>query len=327
MKDERTPQPPDQPPDAGRREELLERLNALLAPLEGDLAPLGAAPERPVVFVVAAGPRCGSTLLSQLLAATGCFAYPSNFGARFWRAPVLGAMLAAALGADEGPVALTSRYGRPDGWSGPHEFGNFLRRWLPLGDSHKSEVERVPADTAAMVNAELAALEAFAGKPVMLRNVVYGLHIPQIRQVLSRPLFVYCRRDPLYAAQSILLARRKHMGSDAAWWSLRPANWRELAELEPPDQVAAQLREIERAVLADAEGLPPGSFLAVDYERVCASPAGAVAGILEYFAPAGLDVAWDREKNPLPESLECTNVRRLDEAEFARLRQAVEGAR
>lgn len=305
-------------------EALLERLNGALAQVEPEFAPPEGRPERPVVFVVGSGPRCGSTLFSQLLAATGAFAYPTNFIARFWNAPAFGASLFSALGLDSEPVRFDSELGRIEGWGGPHEFGNFLRRWLPLGDGHKSEVETVDADTAGMVNAELAALEKGGGRPVMLRNLIYGLHIPQVRQVLENSVFVYCRRDPLYQVQSVLLARKKVAGSYGQWWSVRPPGWRELLSLPPFEQVAAQVRAVSRVVLDDAGDLPAERFQVVDYERVCREPGAVVREVLERFAGAGLDVRWDEAANPLPGSFTCTNIRRMDEAEFSRVRDAVD---
>src|SRR5688572_22353457 len=78
-------------------EEGLRALNELLEPIQKQLEVQFKSPRLPVVFIIGA-PRSGTTSVSQLLAYSGRFAYISNFLARFWLAPLIGAKIEIALG-------------------------------------------------------------------------------------------------------------------------------------------------------------------------------------------------------------------------------------
>ena len=78
-----------------RLTELLNEINSELEPVEKELME-GQKLEYPVIFIVGAL-RSGTTLLTQWLANSGRFSYPSNLLSRFYKAPIMGAKLQLLL--------------------------------------------------------------------------------------------------------------------------------------------------------------------------------------------------------------------------------------
>lgn len=292
----------------------LEAMNSALAPAERDrIKDFDRPKQRPVIIVGA--PRSGHTVFSQILAATGAFGYITNFTARFWDAPVLGAELQRSLGPINEEVTFVSKHGRISGWSAPHEGGNFLRRLIKFSDNHVAD--RNPSDgEISEWRQEIAALEDFHGKNILLRNIIYGFNLPIVFDALPNALIVVVRRDPLFQAQSIYEARSEH-GDPNVWWSARPANFDSVRHLAWPDQIAGQIAGCYET-LAKMQEQHPGSFLNLAYEDICRSPEHAIS---QLFVSA--EIA--RSSNPIP-PLRSTNQIRISDQAIGDLRGALQTA-
>ena len=302
-------------------EQRLQRINRLLAPVNADLVAPFTEPELPVLFIVGA-PGSGTTLLAQALAVSGGLAYINNFVARFWQAPALAAQIDLALGLQRQsrPVDFQSTFGVTEHWSGPHEFGYFWERWFTFDQTHKVGAEPLARIDGAALQRELAALESVYAKPLFFKNLTCGLQIEFLATTLPTAVFVLCRRQPVYNAQSLLLARRERMGDDRLWFSLRPQEYPRLCRLPPCDQVAGQvhytLREIERALRT----LPAERHVAVAYEDLTADPRAAMAKLSASLPLARTAGPW--QVTQLPAAFPSANTRRVEVAEFQQLQDA-----
>lgn len=262
------------------REELLRRANALLRSVEQAVSE-ARTPERPVAFVVGP-PQSATTLVSQLLAASGCFGIVSNFAARFFEAPSLGLLLERAIepgGAQDG--GFESEYGVTRGWNEPHEFGYFWNRWFDQGqETHKlgpAELDRV--DSAGL-QAAVARMEAVALLPMAFKNNTWcTFQVAFLRRLFPKSLWIVCQRHPFYNAQSIALGRRNRYGDINAWWSVRPAQHRELAPLPWWDQVAGQVRHTIDDMEEGLRAVDEADIVRIRYDRLCEQPGEAVARI------------------------------------------------
>ena len=306
----------------GARDEDLQELNRLLAPVERRAIAGFSRPRWPIVFVFGA-PRSGHTLVSQVLAATGAFGFISNFVARFWEAPSLAARIERTLdlgAAGDGSSSFGSEFGKTSGWSAPHEGGNFLRRWIPFSDTHRADVRFVDDGKAAEILREVAALEDACERPIFLRNLVYGLNLDLVRQVFDQALFIRCTRDVVYQAQSILIARERVLGDRTAWWSLRPAEYGRIAGLPVCEQPVAQIYWTGKAIEAGLGGVPLARCLEVPYEELISNPRSEADRILRWVESFGAPPSGTLDG--IPGSLPSRNIQRLGDADLARIRSA-----
>lgn len=305
----------------GQDEAHLERLNRLLAPVEEDLRPADA-PDLPVTFIVGP-PRSGTTLLYQVLAATGAFTYVTNFAARFWMAPALALRIEQALDLHGGgSLDFESDVGRTGGWAGPHEFGYFWDRWFAPEETHHLQdrtLERVDAGSLAR---ELAAMERVDGRPLLFKNVRVGFHASFLDRVLEDAVFVLCRRDPLYTMQSILQTRQRVLGDAQAWWSIRPAAYPDLKDLPAEEQIAGQVHHTLTEMRAELDRLEEDQWTGVTYEALCEDPTGTVEQVAEIVEGSGASL--DLDLDTIPERFECRNEVKVEAATFDRLRRAAD---
>ncbi len=301
------------------QEHLLEWLNAALAPLEAEVIKDAMAPRLPTVFVVGA-PRAGTTLLAQLLASTGALAYVNNFVARFWSAPVVGALIDKALRVSGGTPSLEydSKFGTTAGWSGPHEFGYFWRRWLPVDDADATRSQQGDADVGELLR-ELYGLEQVYDKPLFFKNLRCTLHIPFLAATLPRAQFVLVRRNPLFNAQSILLMRQAKYGNQSEWGPIRPKEYSKLASRSPAEQAVGQVYYLLKEAKSALAQLDESRYLEIQYEGLCAQPTSVVSSIFERVFTDASQAAYVASAGSAGKRFESKNFQRVPDGEFSEL--------
>jgi hypothetical protein len=309
-----------------RQEDALRVLNERLVPLQQELEASFSTPLRAVIFIVGP-PRSGSTLVSQILGATSRFAYISNFVARFWLAPAIGAQIESALGIrSELPTnPFTSEFGVTKGWASPHEFGYFWSHWFDRGQSTHKVEERDLADIdAEALQRRVAAIESVYELPLLFKNNTWcTFQAGWLARIFPRSIFVVCRRDPLFVAQSMLRARRERLGSVAAWWSMRPSSYRHLLKLAWHDQIAGQALEIEREMDEALREVPASRKIEVPYRSLCGDPRSFAATIGRAVYPDWC--ANDSEQIPL--SFTHTDEQQIGDIEWDLLRKSIDRLR
>lgn len=249
----------------------LDELNGLLAPVEAREIERFDRPTMRPVFVVGA-PRSGHTVTSQLLAASGAFGYITNFTSRFWLAPLIGARTQSALGLEDA-VDFQSVHGRTGGWSNPHEGGYFLRRFITFSATHVADRPITPGEVAVW-RKEIAALEAFHGKPVMLRNVVYGMNMGHVAAAFPDAVIVVCHRSKPAHVASILRSRAE---AGDGWWSARPAGYEDWLGL--PDEIQA-VRQIDGCMNLIDRYRSVMTMIDLDIEKIQEAPRREIAHVL-----------------------------------------------
>lgn len=260
-------------PKDPRYEAILEHLNAELA--RG--APGGESAFTAPLLIVAGLPRSGTTLVYQLLAATGAFVYPSNVVARFYRRPVAGwrveRLLEPLLPARE--PSLASRAGRTEAWHGAHELGYFWHAHLPFERNHEPPAEALASWDHRPMARELAALQSEDGRPLVVKNPVLGYVLGTLLARIPEARIAWVERAPLAVACSIYRTRLAEVGDARRWWSVRPAGVEALADRSPEEQIAFQIRSLldarERARAGHGD-----RWLDLEYRAVCRDPGAAV---------------------------------------------------
>lgn len=275
---------------AFRKNELLERL---LRELSEDLQPAESllasryknshCMEFPLVLVM--GPlRSGTTLFMQWLANTGLTAYPTNLLSRFYQVPIIGAKIQLLLTdprfsfRDElvefsQQAEYKSENGKTRGALAPNEFWYFWRRFLaePARDAWTDEELRLSMDMRTM-RAELAGMMAVFQKPFAAKGMLFNYNIPLLDSVFDKVLFIQIRRDPVANVASVLEARKRQLGSEAAWYSFRIPEYKQLRGLSPVSQSAGQVYYINKAIARGMASVNESRKLVVDYEEFCRQP-------------------------------------------------------
>jgi Sulfotransferase family len=279
-------------------ESFLRELNEVLEPRERELySDLDV--QAPFLFVLGL-PRSATTLTSQLLAYCLDVGYVDNVAARFWLAPVHGIRISRELLGDERPQArFESDYARTADLHGIHEFGYFWRRWLrkesfaDVARAHEREDE-IDWDGLRLTLANVQA--ALGGKAVAAKNILASYHLPRLREVLGKVVYVYVERNLLDAAVSILDARRKYYADPRTWWSYAPPEVEELLELDEWGQVAGQVHYLRRLY---ERGLPEAGLDVVvrtTYEEIATRPRSLLEAVAECSREAhGVELAIAQE--------------------------------
>lgn len=266
-------------------EKLLGELNDALEPAESLLldSALSQEEKKPPVFVF--GPlRSGTTLFMQWLASTGSFAYPSNLLSRFYRAPLVGAMIQLMLtdsrygfrdemAGIEAQVNYESDNGKTRGILAPNEFWYFWRRFLPFADRDWATDEelhrRVDTDT---LKKEVVGLGQLFQKPFAMKAMILNYNIPFLASVFPEAIFIQLRRDPVTNVASVLEARRRQYGREDVWYSFKIPEYETLAEMPPLPQCAGQIHFNNLAISKAMQKIEECRRMVVDYENFCERP-------------------------------------------------------
>lgn len=297
-------------------EDTLDLINLVLWDAEEEIIQGYNSPEKPVVFIIGA-PRSGSTLLHQLLASTGAFGYITNYIARFWDAPYIGALQQKVFGFGKyaQKMILHSDLGRTNGLHQPHHFSRFWYRWFDWDEDHYMR----HVQEKSFLQGEVAALEQLYDKPMLFKSEYCGMQIPFLRKTFKKPKFIICTRNITYQAQSLLLSRKKMFGSYDEWFSLKPKEYNELKELTPYEQVVGQIRRIMQQILGDLEGLGLNDYIFVSLENLQHCPRQKIS---EIFASLFSETTIPKLDH-IPKRLEDTNTKRLPLEEWNKIIAAV----
>jgi Sulfotransferase family len=254
---------------AGNR--ALDRAEAVL--LRADRRPLASPP-----ILILGAPRCGSTLLAQVM--IGCLdvSYLSNLHCALHGSPALAERL-VRLGPRPAMV-YESRHGATSGWLAPSECGPFWYRFFRRNPQRVAPAEADPRSMARL-RASVAAFQAAAGRPIVFKNLICSLRVAATARALPEALFVVVHRDLLANARSLLAARLDVTGSYERWWSAQPPGYEALVRLPPEEQVVGQIRGVAATIAADRAEVGGDRFVDVHYEQLCADPAAVVRSVCE----------------------------------------------
>ena len=295
---------------------FLEGLNDAVQSLEASLDPGETGAGHPIVFIVGP-PRSGTTLLSQVLVAGTNIGYIDNLSARFWDAPATGFALSQEVLGDARQTLFQSTFGRTDMPSDPHEFGRFWREHLGYEDMRQRPPEHERTIDWASLRRTLRRLLTRADRPFMFKLMLGIWHLEAIAREVPEAIFVRVQRDSLDVAASLLKMRKRRHGSIVHWTSLVPMGAERIEH--PFDQVAFQVRAIERTIAHGLQNITPNRIVPVDYVDLCQDPDGALDRIQGAIPSSALI-----RRLPLPrEGFTPSSARsRLSDDESKRLEEA-----
>jgi len=287
----------------------LSRLEILL------LAKADKAQNYPLVFIIGA-PRTGSTVLYQYITQYLSVAYINNFMCKWKHAMYLASIFSRMIFHDKPHNTFSSKEGRTTGWNGPSECGGFWYRWFPRG-RHFVDFGEVSAAQAQEMCDVVTAISNVYKKPIVFKNMNCGQRLRALKSIFPNALFIYCKRDPVYVAQSILRTRERVYGTRKKWWSIMPKEYEELLRLDPVEQVVKQVYYIQKQIEQDRKLFSPDQFIEVWYEEFCRFPWKVIERIRSFISHDGLSVKY---RIPIPEeSLNISEKQNLDDLTFNKL--------
>ena len=287
----------------------LTPLDHLLALAEERRVRAAVPSAHPLVLIVGA-PRSGTTLLYQVLAHYLPVTYPTNLSALFPRAPIT----ASRLFRPRTPRVTThSYYGNTAGLGGPNDGFHLWNRWLGV-DRYRA-VETLSDAAADDMRRFFGAWTAAFDRPFLNKNNRNADCIALLGRALPEARFVIVRRDPVYVAQSLLIARQQIQGDKSRKWGLRSLDQEaDQGPLGYVDSVCMQIAEIERRIDEGCRTIAPERVIGVQYERFCERPADTIADIARRALGITVDTRdIDRELDLRGRS---TNQRRISVEEF-----------
>ncbi len=220
----------------------------------------------PVIFLIGC-PRSGTTFLYQYITHFLDVAFINNFMNLSRENPVFGFYLSDKIHRSKPHGSFESEFGDTSG-SGlraPNE-SLFWYKWLPknkhylepsgLGRIQKKEIRDV---VSSFVN--------IAEKPLVFKNLSFSLRLKLIKDLFPSSKIIYIKRDPVYIAQSIFLARKKLSIPPNTIWSIKPQNYPEIELMNELDLIANQVYSIEKQINSDMALFDKDKTMILKYEE------------------------------------------------------------
>jgi len=254
----------------------LTPLDMLLASREQALYRKAPDPKLPVILVCGP-PRSGTTLVGQYLISNLQVGYINNLTSLFPRSPITANELFGKWVArrDSGYDAF---YGKSRGLGAANDGLYIWDRWL--GPDRYSVPHTLQPEAGDAMRRFFGALQAQQRLPTV--NKVNRLCICADLVVgnLKRVLIVCLRRDPVYLAQSLLIAREKLMGDTSKPYGVMHAD---RVTTDPVEDVCRQVIFYQRLCAQQKDLIGEDRFLILDYESFCENPSQLLTRIRERF--------------------------------------------
>lgn len=251
-------------------------LELLAAPIDFALQPFerraiadAAGGLLPIVQIVGP-PRSGTTMAYQVLSHGLPYAYFDNLNSLFPRSAITAGRL---FGVPKRRARLQthSYYGNTSGMRGTNDGFHVWDRWL--GEDRSAVVDPLPASVREDMLRFFRAWFAHFPFPLLTKHNQNLLCMGTLADALPSTIFVVVARDPVYTAQSLLIARERIQGDRRVPWGLgaRHGQPRE-AVSDPLLDVADQVRGIFARLREQIRAAPPECTLCVRYPDFCKAP-------------------------------------------------------
>jgi len=299
----------------GRFAVFLAGLNLLATPIDKVVAVSesrtyrrACSPRLPIVFIC--GPsRSGTSVVALTIARALPVAYFTNLTSVFPRSPITFSRL-FRLQPRSGRLSLRSHYGRTAGVRGWNDGLYLWDRWL--GEDRTSVRSHISQDEGLAMARFFGAFEQWSGRPLVTKNNSLIVYAALVARYLPTAHFICLERDPLYLAQSLLVARSYIHGTEAISYGRDDPT--RIRHSDPAADVCGQVRFYARLMREQQNALGPERFRVVSYEDFCANPAKLVT----YVARNILDVPVDETQ--IPTSLAASHSQTVSDEVFRKLK-------
>lgn len=256
------------------------------------------------VFIIGA-PRTGSTILYQTITNQLDVLYIDNLICILNNNLFFGFWLSDKIFHQKPHNCFESKLGNTKGcgWRAPSECGGFWYRWLPK-NKHVVEVGEYTEQTVKQIRSEIAAVINYYDKPLVINNNNAALRLELLKEIFPDAKYIVADRDPIFVAQSLLLARKEIYGDFTRWWSMKPRNYSELVIKSPASQVVCQHYFINKQMYHDLSSLVDSAkWLRIEYSDLSSQKKLIIEKVKEL-------IGWDKEREDFKnnEILENTKI-------------------
>jgi hypothetical protein len=291
---------------------LLTPLDWILQVYEKNLYCTAGKSELPQIFICGA-PRSGTTLVAQVLMKHLPVYYFNNLTSIFPKSPITAQKLFGFLGKnDRQKIRFTSFYGRTPKISQPNDALYLWDRWT--GNNRKQIPESLNEHSKKQMFQFFNAVALYAKQPLVNKNNSLNSFAHLVSEVLPNSFFICLDRNPLYLAQSHLIARRFINNDENQSYGV------EFNHTSQPEdviqEISEQVKNHKRMILKQQELIGTDRFIIINYEDFCDNPAKTVVKVAAKCL--GLNLDMDYMNKVLP-PFKISNKRKLSEHEFNKL--------
>jgi len=273
----------------------------------------------PPVFIIGA-PRTGSTILYEYITNYLDVTYINNFICKFYSLLYLGSVVSKIVFQDKQHNRFDSEQGRTQGLNSPSECGEFWYRWFPR-DRHFVDFNELDSLQITQIRDVIKAVVNKNNKPIVFKNMNCGQRLRVIKDVFPDALFIYCKRNPLFTAQSIIETREKVCKNRAVWWSIMPKEYNELLKLDYPEQVVKQVYYIQKQIEEDLSLFGKKQFIEIWYKDFCKSPRLTIEKIRNFMFQNGANIRYKAQL--IENQINLSQQRKIDKTTYDKLKEII----
>ncbi|MFW6312244.1 MAG: sulfotransferase [Nanoarchaeota archaeon] len=273
----------------------------------------------PIIFIIGA-PRTGSTLLYQIISSLFKVTYLNNLVYSGREIPFLSYLLSHRIYAQKGHYSFSSVYGNTmkSGLNAPSEAGNLWRRWMPKDKFYINESD-VDQQSQQSFSNFVSAIINYSGLPLLIKNLYFSQRLRFLKSTNLKPKFIYIKREPLYTAQSIFMARQEKLSDINSWWSVEPYNYHDLKKLDVYNQIASQVYYIEKQIENDLRLFNENDILVINYEDLSYKTEEIIENIKSF---SGLNYRHNFSRKQ-SFNIQTRNKKKIDDFHFQHLKKAL----
>lgn len=304
-------------------------LGVLMIPLDGffglfekKLYRKSLKPELPLLFVCGP-PRSGTTLVAQVLIRSLPVYYFNNLTSIFPRSPIIAnKIFGRFITFRNADVSFKSLYGRTAKLGAPNDALYLWDRWT--GVKRDSIPKAFGEEEGLAMQRFFAAVERHSGKPLVNKNNALNTYAHHVADILDTAYFICLDRDPLYLAQSQLIASKFVYGDEHTPYGVDFGSGADRAmgeETDPVKQVCQQVLRHREVMLRQQESIGKDRFIIVPYEEFCADPARWVNKISSDILQQPLELEALRKSLGV---FKVSNTVKIDQKRFNSIREILQ---
>jgi len=293
-------------------------IDLILQVFEKRLYREAAPPKLPLIFITGP-PRSGTSLAAQVLINHLPVNYFNNLTSVFQRSPIIANKLCKNI-MEKNLIDYRSYYGKSVKFRGPNDGLYIWDRWIGedrtwiknfLNDKERNDMIRF-----------FGAYEKAFKRPFLNKNNNLITYANLIDDVFANSHFICIERDPVYLAQSLLIARIDIHGNANVPYGIhdQDPNQQNDKHLDSVEDTCKQVLFYESIMREQQRTIGAEKFWIIGYEDFCKNPEELIVHVSEEILQQDVN-AEELRRNLSP--FNNANIIKLDQELFLRIQQTL----